>query len=31
MDPQDRAFLQQGAGQAAALLRSVGNERRLLY
>ncbi|MGN0858157.1 MAG: ArsR/SmtB family transcription factor [Stenotrophomonas sp.] len=30
MDPQDRAFLQQGAGQAAALLRSVGNERRLL-
>lgn len=30
MDPQDRVFLQEGAGKAAALLRAVGNERRLL-
>ncbi|MCQ4165404.1 ArsR/SmtB family transcription factor [Tahibacter harae] len=27
---QDRKFLQQGAAQAAALLRAVGNEHRLL-
>ncbi|MGN0862499.1 MAG: ArsR/SmtB family transcription factor [Stenotrophomonas koreensis] len=30
MDSQDRAFMQEGASKAAALLRAVGNERRLL-
>lgn len=30
MDARDRQFLREGAGQAAALLRSVGNENRLL-
>ena len=30
MDARDRAFLREGAGQAAALLRAVGNENRLL-
>ncbi len=30
MDARDRAFLREGAGRAAALLRSVGNENRLL-
>ena len=30
MDSQDRAFMQDGASKAAALLRAVGNERRLL-
>lgn len=28
--PEDRRFMQEGAAQAAALLRSVGNESRLL-
>ena len=30
MDSQGRAFMQEGASKAAALLRAVGNERRLL-
>lgn len=30
MQKKDRQFMQQGAAQAAALLRSVGNESRLL-
>ncbi len=30
MDSRDRVFLREGAGKAAALLRSVGNENRLL-
>ena len=30
MDSQDHAFMQEGASEAAALLRAVGNERRLL-
>ena len=30
MDARDQQFLREGAGQAAALLRSVGNENRLL-
>ena len=30
MDVHDHRFLREGAGQAAALLRSVGNENRLL-
>ncbi|GAA0522246.1 DNA-binding transcriptional ArsR family regulator [Pigmentiphaga kullae] len=28
--PEDKRFMQEGAAQAAALLRSVGNESRLL-
>ena len=27
---KDREFLQQGAGKAAALLKAIGNENRLL-
>lgn len=30
MDENDQLFLQEGAGKAAALLRAVGNEHRLL-
>ena len=30
MREQDREFMQQGAAQAAAMLRMIGNERRLL-
>lgn len=30
MQKKDRQFMQQGAAQAAALLRSVGNESRLM-
>ena len=30
MDSQDHAFMEEGASKAAALLRAVGNERRLL-
>lgn len=30
MNEQDRLFLQEGASQAAALLRAVGNQHRLL-
>lgn len=30
MQEQDREFMQQGAAQAAAMLRMIGNERRLL-
>lgn len=30
MNKSDRAFMQQGAAQAAALLRALGNEHRLL-
>ncbi|MCW4455750.1 metalloregulator ArsR/SmtB family transcription factor [Flavobacterium sp. MXW15] len=30
MDPRDRKFMREGAGKAATLLRSVGNEHRLL-
>ena len=30
MNKSDRKFLQQGAAQAAALLRALGNEHRLL-
>lgn len=30
MNDQDQLFLQQGAARAAAMLRALGNERRLL-
>ena len=30
MNSQDQAFLREGAGHAAALLRAMGNENRLL-